>query len=310
MCVVIAKYFSGTGWVLAKNRDQNYVPDITFVDKDEKDVGEILVMYDKTTKYCEGTNHKGVSIITASLTPIIEDETDGDDGKIIYNALRMSTPKEAAEFLREKELVCFALIANKNECYLLEGVRDFNKINSDDDKKYLSTLRKIPTTEIVTRTNHGTDFPWAGFHKGIDKLQDKYYESSITRESIAALIAKKAKKPMDLIDGLSERREKNLQMNIFRIAEKTKDMRTIFQTLIVPKDKVVYVRPIQAKMNIDTDIPHVRLEVLDNDIVKQRYSDQKKLNLCKIERYKNGEEHVCIKTEAREITSFREFLGN
>ena len=30
MCVVIAKYFEGTGWVAVKNRDCNYTPEISF----------------------------------------------------------------------------------------------------------------------------------------------------------------------------------------------------------------------------------------------------------------------------------------
>ena len=36
MCVVIAKYFSGTGWVGVKNRDRNYVPDLSFRKKQNK----------------------------------------------------------------------------------------------------------------------------------------------------------------------------------------------------------------------------------------------------------------------------------
>ena len=48
MCVVIAKYFSGTGWVGVKNRDRNYVPDLSFHKKQNKNT-EILMFHDDIT---------------------------------------------------------------------------------------------------------------------------------------------------------------------------------------------------------------------------------------------------------------------
>ena len=46
MCIIAAKYLKDIGWVLAKNRDQDYVSKISFRDELDPDVGEILVMYD------------------------------------------------------------------------------------------------------------------------------------------------------------------------------------------------------------------------------------------------------------------------
>ena len=46
MCVGVAKYFKGTGWVLAKNRDQDYIPKTTFIDMPDPKVGEIFVLDD------------------------------------------------------------------------------------------------------------------------------------------------------------------------------------------------------------------------------------------------------------------------
>lgn len=293
MCIIVAKFFKGTGWTLTKNRDQDYVPDITFVDKKEKDVNEILVMYDKNTKYCEGMNHAGVCILSASLTPILKDETDDEDGEKIYDALKLSTPKEAVDYLQKKKLVGYFLVANKKECYLLEGVRDFNLVKGKSDKEYYSTLRKLPLTEVVVRTNHGTDFKWAGFHPGITELQDKYYKSSVNRQKIALKVAKEATKPEDIINGLCQKHDDDLQMNAFRVALKERQMRTIFQIMLVPNDEKMYIRPIQAKMDIHTDREHLSIEVFDNDVIKKYYGNQKFLRLAKIKRYaENGVTYI------------------
>ena len=50
MCVIVAKHFPKVGWVLAKNRDQDYVSDITFEDEPNAKVGEVFVLYDKDTR--------------------------------------------------------------------------------------------------------------------------------------------------------------------------------------------------------------------------------------------------------------------
>ena len=66
MCIIAAKYFKDSGWVLAKNRDQDYVSHVSFRDITDDDVGEILVMYDHDIMYQEGMNHNGLAIISTS----------------------------------------------------------------------------------------------------------------------------------------------------------------------------------------------------------------------------------------------------
>jgi len=51
MCVIVAKYFEGTGWVGVKNRDRNYVPDLSFRKKQNKNT-ETLYFWDDITQYC------------------------------------------------------------------------------------------------------------------------------------------------------------------------------------------------------------------------------------------------------------------
>ena len=66
MCIVAAKYFDKVGWVGVKNRDRNYIPEISFKDTSSHGV-EILMFWDDVTQYCEGFNSGGVCIISASL---------------------------------------------------------------------------------------------------------------------------------------------------------------------------------------------------------------------------------------------------
>ena len=66
MCIVAAKWFTGIGWAAVKNRDRNYIPEISFKDISSDGV-EILMFWDNITQYCEGLNSGGVCILSASL---------------------------------------------------------------------------------------------------------------------------------------------------------------------------------------------------------------------------------------------------
>ena len=79
MCTAVAKYFKGIGWVIAKNRDQDYVSSVAFEDEENKNTGEIILMFDHETKYKEGMNHKGLVVITTSLTPTLLGESNAKD---------------------------------------------------------------------------------------------------------------------------------------------------------------------------------------------------------------------------------------
>lgn len=74
MCVVVGKYFEGIGWVAVKNRDRNYIPEISFKKKHKNDT-EILYFWDDITQYCEGINSAGVGILSASLM-VLDDEKE------------------------------------------------------------------------------------------------------------------------------------------------------------------------------------------------------------------------------------------
>ena len=301
MCIIAAKYFKDTGWILAKNRDQNYVADTTILDRIDPNVGEILLLDDKTIKYQEGMNHKGLVIITTSLTPIISQETNDNDGNIIKAALKMADPEAAAKYVIEKKLTGFIFIGTPEKLIVVEAARDRNGRG-----EYHATSNVIPQNELIVRTNHGVEYPWAGFQMGISAIQDMWTKSSKTRQIIAERVLKNAKTPEEMLDGLAKREVDNLQMNVFRVESTPSQMRTIFQWALVPKTSTVYLRPIQSKMNVRVSPDKIKIVVMDNEPIKQVYKDVIK-HFCKI--VSSGEDGHIKTVETEQFLYFRDYIN-
>jgi len=301
MCIIAAKYFKDTGWILAKNRDQNYVADTTILDKIDPNVGEILLLDDKTIKYQEGMNHKGLVIITTSLTPIISQETNDNDGNIIKAALKLADPEAAAKYVIEKQLTGFIFIGTPEKLIVVEAARDRNGRG-----EYHATSNVIPQNELIVRTNHGVEYPWAGFQMGISAIQDMWTKSSKTRQIIAERVLKNAKTPEEMLDGLAKREVDNLQMNVFRVESTPSQMRTIFQWALVPKTSTVYLRPIQSKMNVRVSPDKIKIVVMDNEPIKQVYKDVIK-HFCKI--VSSGEDGHIKTVETEQFLYFRDYIN-
>ena len=301
MCIIAAKYFKDTGWILAKNRDQNYVADTTILDKTDPNVGEILLLDDKTIKYQEGMNHKGLVIITTSLTPIISQETNDNDGNIIKAALKLADPEAAAKYVIEKKLTGFIFIGTPEKLIVVEAARDRNGRG-----EYHATSNVIPQNELIVRTNHGVEYPWAGFQMGISAIQDMWTKSSKTRQIIAERVLKNAKTPEEMLDGLAKREVDNLQMNVFRVESTPSQMRTIFQWALVPKTSTVYLRPIQSKMNVRVSPDKIKIVVMDNEPIKQVYKDVIK-HFCKI--VSSGEDGHIKTVETEQFLYFRDYIN-
>ena len=173
--------------------------------------------------------------------------------------------------------------------------------------EYVSTTRVIPKDEIVVRTNHGIDLPWAGFQTGYDKTQDMWRKSSERRKEIAEEQMEKAKNPVEMLNGLAAWVDDDLQMNVFRIENTPDGMRTIFQWALVPKTSTVYIRPIQTRMDLRVTKEMVKAVVVDNEIIKKTY-DGKVKHFAKIKEIKGGAEIISRQTNEETVLPFRKFL--
>ena len=190
MCVVAAKYFKGVGWIGAKNRDRNYLPIVNIVQSNRTGV-QRLYLDDEKTRYTEGLNEYGVSILSASLS-IKSDEKEADkaidnrkaanymspDGKDIRDALLNKTIKGALDTLIERELSGCTFIFDQKECFLLEGgftVRK-NDVDEDTPRDYIYKVEKVK--DYAVRTNHGILLPQLGYKKDTDDEHFKKARSS------------------------------------------------------------------------------------------------------------------------------------
>ena len=280
MCIVIGKYFPNIGWVAVKNRDRNYIPEISFKKKNTNDI-EILYFWDDITQYCEGLNSNGVGVLSASLM-VLDDEkeiekrskTPSKDGAKIKKALTFPNVLQVANSLISSKLTGNTLIFNQERMFLLEGAwHDY------ETKDFEYKIKEIPQDEYVVRTNHGEWLHWAGYQrKEDDEAQTLSRISSESRNVIAQAVVQNATDPEDIIDGLTENFTHNGQLNALRTTTKKKKMRTTAQIMIIPKEKTMYVRPVQSHMTFNFwELNHPKqqtwIEILSNRVLYMNLKD-------------------------------------
>jgi hypothetical protein len=270
MCVIIAKYFDGVGWVGAKNRDRTYTPKLDFIES-KADGIDRMMMHDLVTGYKEGINSRGVSILNTSLD-VGNDETEvqsgqaksSPDGRIIAEALTHPTAEAAARELIKQRLCGCTIVFDQDDMILIEAS------NWDGKRPYRFKAQRIPKNQTVARTNHGIWMPTAGMQRSPrDQQQTLDRISSESRLLLAQSVVESARQPEDLVDGMCQVYINNPQLNIMRTSTEGKKMRTTSQQLCVPSEKTLYCRPVSSHMKFDfwsLNHPHtnVWVEIMGN----------------------------------------------
>lgn len=254
MCIVIAKHFENHGWVAFKNRDRNYIPEISFKKKIVNGV-EILYFWDNITKYCEGLNSHGIGVLSASLM-VLDDEkeielrtkTPSKDGAKIQKALELTNVHDVANELIELKLTGSTFIFNESTCYLLEGAWEKGGYKSG---KFRHVIKELDKSETAVRTNHGIWLPDAGYQPDTNDSQSIRRLSSEIRKEIAESVTASAKVPLDILNGLTKPHNKDGHLNSLRTTTEYKRMRTTSQVMIIPKEQTMYVRPVQSNLQFD-----------------------------------------------------------
>lgn len=276
MCIVIGKYFEDVGWVGFKNRDRNYLPEISFK-KVKKGNLEILYFWDDITQYCEGMNSAGIGVLSASLM-VSDDEKEitnrskspSKDGIKIKKALTYGDVKAVAMSLIDQKLTGNTLVFNKDHMFLLEGTWRPGEYKA---KGYEYVIKEIKKEETVCRTNHGIWIDWAGYQYNPENTSETTSRiSSESRLKIAEYVAANAESPIDVLDDLSKNYTNNGQLNAIRTTLKKKMMRTTSQIMIIPSEGTMFIRPVQSHMAFnfwDLNSPDQKLwlEILSNRVL-------------------------------------------
>lgn len=274
---MIAKYLEQEGgWVGVKNRDRNYKPTIS-IKQSFKEGVESIFIFDYITKYSEGMNEHGLSILNTATT-VKNDESEAadarrkmkkvkksegtyysPDGITIRQALKLKTPEQALKFLKEKELKGNFLVFNKDECYILEGgseekaYRQQVELSKNDstheweELPYISKETKLKKEDICIRTNHGLLLPWMGYDPDSEDIHiTDARKSSDERLKVAAANVKEETTPEGLLRSISDISHKNPQMNPLRLdnPSSSKTLKTTAQIMLNPADNRLTFRPI------------------------------------------------------------------
>jgi hypothetical protein len=235
MCVIVAKYFDGTGWAGAKNRDRTYTPVLDFIESKQDNIDRMM-MHDEVTGYKEGINSRGVSILNTSLD-VGNDEAEVEsgrtktspDGQMIAEALTLPTAEAAARSLIKNQLCGCTMVFDQDDMILIEAS------NWDGRRPYRFRARRIPNDQTVARTNHGIWMPTAGMQRSArDQQQTLDRISSESRLLLAQAVVEAAQKPQDLVDGMCQVYINHPQLNIMRTSTQGRKMRTTSQQLCVP----------------------------------------------------------------------------
>lgn len=259
MCVIALKYIKDIGWIGGKNRDRNYEPTINIKQSFKHDIERIL-MWDEKTKWTEGVNENGVSILNATVM-VCKDEKEGDkakksssstfyspSGKSIRTALFEKNPKSAMMKLIELETEGNSIIYDKDVAYLLEA--------TVDDGAYIHKYIKCDKDIGYVRTNHGHLLPNTGYPKNTD---DEYMRKSRISSEKRFEVVNNGIDDVESIDDLfkllSNRNNKNPQHNPVRISDKhgKRILCTTGQIVIVPDHNTLYYRPIWCKTKFNFD---------------------------------------------------------
>jgi len=247
MCTIIAKKFTNIGWVGVKNRDRPAATRTELLRNQNNGLQRVTLM-DETTRWTEGMNSHGVSILSSSLSPVTNGVTSGaavhlsKDGLMIRDALAESSVDNAVSLLRNRGVGGCVMVFDADKLVLIEG-------KTGDGRRQV--IREI-TDDQIARTNHGVWIPAAGYQPhASDLVLQMRRISSIARLEIANYILDTATNPNELMPLLAKKWVNNAQMTTLRTPTSTLDTRTTEQLMLNPRMNLILVRNINGVLEFN-----------------------------------------------------------
>jgi len=233
-CIIVVSKFNDK-IVLAKNRDRMYAPKIKIVHKILNGV-EIAYWEDEETGWLEGLNEFGIGTVNTALRVGFDEKEKeivkktgkkSKDSKKFLKILTSNNIEDAIDFAvnYENGIMGHTFIADAEE---------EKAVRIEASSKHKSIIRKIDLDQITVRTNHGFEYPEAGYTQGLD------FKSSKFRKIGAEKILNREDKPKDILNKLAiQNYAKSSQLNMKRT---TKKMNTTGQIAIDLSKRVLYFR--------------------------------------------------------------------
>lgn len=263
-CIVAAGQF-GDSYCLFKNRDRNYIPEVNLYHEVLEGV-EVAYLYDDKTGWIEGMNEFGVGIVNAALM-VSRDESERDevertgkklsDGDRILRALQEKTVAAAAKSIQTYKggLKGHTIISDGKTTMYVEHPKDDQESHG-----------KVSKGEVFVRTNHGIDFPDAGYVEGPRE------ESSKKRQSQAEEILGAVKSAEDVAPAILRAREDRYEpTEMVRDHKNEKKMRTTSQMVmdLTHKKIILYLLPGKVKwLGLTDKMPKGRESLIEIEVVE------------------------------------------
>ena len=269
--------------LLAKNRDRAYDAKISIVRELIGD-SELVYILDDDTDWSEGMNCSGIGIINSALM-VNADEKEKKmiklKGKVSEDGLKI---RRALSFT-ELPKVITSIINYYGRDVLDVGVKGHtfvadpkNSISIEMTSKHKPSIKKLNRNYNHVRTNHGYKYNDSGYTSGPNK------KSSEVRWSIAHKVLDIAKKPSDILDGLSGYYPVAMRNNPYRDKDMVKNptskdiLSTTCQILMNLSDLIFTVRMDQDKseyLGIDDRTPDWYKPKIK---IKAEYAKNKKID--------------------------------
>lgn len=269
-CIVAAGKF-GQSFCLLKNRDRNYLPHVKVV-HEVRDGVEVAYMKDDKTGWVEGLNEHGIGIVNAALM-VSRDESERDevertgkkllDGDRILKALSERTVAAVVKSVRtyQEGLKGHTIVSDGKKTVYVEMPDTSDEEHGD-----------VPAGKVFVRTNHGVDFPDAGYVEGPRE------ESSKSRQEEAEDVLSKVKSPDEVAPAILRARDDRWEpTEMVRDSKSDRKMRTTTQMVLdlTKKKLTLYLLPERVKyLGLDDRLPkdfepRITIEVVEYEDLKE-----------------------------------------
>lgn len=263
---IVARIPMGKTVALLKNRDRNYAPEVR-VHHEIRNGVEILYMKDETTGWIEGINEFGIGIVNASLL-VHRDENEkaivkgvgkkSKDGIRVLAALEHRTLDEAVDSVVNHlgGVKGHTIVSDPKGARLVEMT-----------SKHDAIVREMGPDELYVRTNHGIEYPDAGYTDGED------YVSSIARREQAIKVLDEVTSVKEIAPALYKNRRKD-HADPYNMVRDTDNMRTVTQMVLdlTHRRMLLYLIPGKVKyLGYVNDLPDDHKPKVKFDVFK--YTD-------------------------------------